>query len=41
MLGLSCEGGSIPMLSTWVMGYADGTENGAYLALDLGNLIKT
>jgi hexokinase len=34
--GLSKEGGSIPMLPAWVMGFPDGTEEGAFLALDLG-----
>jgi len=34
--GLSKEGGSIPMLPAWVMGFPDGTESGAYLALDMG-----
>lgn len=34
--GLSKEGGNIPMLPAWVMGFPDGTESGAYLALDMG-----
>ena len=34
--GLSEQGGSIPMLPTWTVGFADGTERGAYLALDMG-----
>ncbi|KAK9466774.1 hexokinase-domain-containing protein [Lipomyces arxii] len=34
--GLSKEGGSIPMIPTWVMSMPDGTESGTYLALDMG-----
>jgi hexokinase len=34
--GLSIGGGSIPMLPTWVLGFADGSETGSYLALDMG-----
>ncbi|CAG9971399.1 unnamed protein product [Clonostachys byssicola] len=35
-LGLSVEGGSIPMNPTWVMSYPDGHETGTFLALDMG-----
>ncbi|KAK7203923.1 hexokinase-domain-containing protein [Myxozyma melibiosi] len=34
--GLSKEGGSIPMIPTWVMNMPEGTETGKYLALDMG-----
>ncbi|KAK9476606.1 hexokinase-domain-containing protein [Lipomyces japonicus] len=34
--GLSKEGGSIPMIPTWVMDLPTGTEKGAFLALDMG-----
>ncbi|KAK9367434.1 hexokinase-domain-containing protein [Lipomyces kononenkoae] len=34
--GLSKEGGSIPMIPTWVMSMPDGKEKGSYLALDMG-----
>ncbi|KAK9333261.1 hexokinase-domain-containing protein [Lipomyces starkeyi] len=34
--GLSKEGGSIPMIPTWVMTMPDGKEKGTYLALDMG-----
>lgn len=34
--GLSKEGGSIPMFPTWVLGFAEGNEQGTYLALDIG-----
>lgn len=34
--GLSKEGGSIPMIPTWVMNFPTGEETGTYLALDMG-----
>ncbi|KTW26447.1 hypothetical protein T552_02926 [Pneumocystis carinii B80] len=34
--GLSKNGGTIPMFPTWVLGYANGDEQGTYLALDIG-----
>ncbi|EEB09153.1 hexokinase 1 [Schizosaccharomyces japonicus yFS275] len=34
--GLSKEGGSIPMIPTWVIGWPNGTEKGSFLALDMG-----
>lgn len=34
--GLSKEGGSIPMIPTWVMDWPTGKESGKYLALDMG-----
>ncbi|KAF9634438.1 putative hexokinase protein [Lasiodiplodia theobromae] len=34
--GLSKEGGSIPMIPTWVMNFPTGDETGTYLALDMG-----
>lgn len=34
--GLSKEGGTIPMLPTWVLGNPTGDETGTYLALDMG-----
>lgn len=34
--GLSKEGGSIPMIPTWVMDWPQGDETGTYLALDMG-----
>ncbi|QSL66539.1 hypothetical protein MERGE_000919 [Pneumocystis wakefieldiae] len=34
--GLSKQGGTIPMFPTWVLGYANGNEQGIYLALDIG-----
>ncbi|GAV54674.1 hypothetical protein ZYGR_0AN01420 [Zygosaccharomyces rouxii] len=34
--GLSKEGGNIPMIPGWVLGYPTGKEKGNYLAIDLG-----
>ncbi|EKG17827.1 Hexokinase [Macrophomina phaseolina MS6] len=34
--GLSKEGGSIPMIPTWCMGFPTGDETGTFLALDMG-----
>ncbi|ODQ66054.1 putative hexokinase HXK1 [Nadsonia fulvescens var. elongata DSM 6958] len=34
--GLATDNGTIPMYPTWVMDWPDGTEEGVYLALDLG-----
>ncbi|KAL1993446.1 hypothetical protein VTN49DRAFT_3395 [Thermomyces lanuginosus] len=34
--GLSVEGGNIPMNVTWVFGFPDGSEEGTFLALDMG-----
>lgn len=34
--GLSLEGGDIPMNPTWVMDWPEGSEEGIYLALDMG-----
>jgi hexokinase len=34
--GLQKYGETVPMIPTFVFGYADGTEMGEYLALDMG-----
>ncbi|EMR09431.1 hypothetical protein PNEG_02374 [Pneumocystis murina B123] len=34
--GLSKQGETIPMFPTWILGYANGDEQGTYLALDIG-----
>ena len=34
--GLDKEGATIPMNTTWVMGWPDGDEQGTFLALDMG-----
>lgn len=34
--GLEKDGENIPMNPTWVMGFPDGTEQGTFLALDMG-----
>lgn len=35
-VGLTVEGGTIPMNVTWVLGYPTGYEQGTFLALDMG-----